>query len=272
MSSNIQDIDFICDLIRERTSNVLSRDKAYLVETRLAEVMRKVGVKSLRELVVTLKKNKYSPVITDVQDALVTNETFFFRDQAPFDALAKTILPEIMPKRKAKRQLTIWSAACSSGQEPYSIAMMLLDKFPELDGWDVKIYATDISKKVLKRATAGAYNRTEIGRGLPPSYTSRFFKQQGTNWVVDARVRRMIEFRQANLAMSWPPMRKVDVVFLRNVMIYFDAQTKKGILGKVRRVMNSDGYMFMGAGESTMALDPAFVPKRANGAVMYSIK
>jgi chemotaxis protein methyltransferase CheR len=201
--------------------------------------------------------------------ALTTNETLFFRDYHPYEELRRAILPEILQKRASERRLTIWSAACSTGQEPYSLAMLLLEHFPELANWTVSILATDLSAKVLKAAARGHYSQFEVNRGLPANYLVKYFIKDKEHWCVKPEVKKWIEFRPMNLVQPWPVLPPFDLVFVRNVMIYFDVETKKTILRKIRNCLLPHGYLFLGTAESTTSLDPEYQPVTFGKAVVY---
>jgi chemotaxis protein methyltransferase CheR len=258
MGISTVDFDFLRKLMREHTSIVLDSGKEYIAESRLANLVLEEGFGSVRALINQLRTNSFSSLHRRVVNAMTNNETWFFRDLVPFEALRKVIIPQLLEARSSQRTLRIWSAACSSGQEPYSIAMMLKQHFPQLHTWDVHILATDISQTVLGRAQQGRYSQLEINRGLPVQLLTRYFRREGLDWVISEEVTRMIEFRQMNLADAWSQLPMVDVVFLRNVLIYFDVDTKKAILAKVRRQLRPDGYMLMGGAETTLNLDQKF--------------
>jgi chemotaxis protein methyltransferase CheR len=193
-----------------------------------------------------------------VVDALTINETSFFRDAHPFEALRTHILPELIEKRRASRTLRIWCAACSSGQEPYSVALTIKEHFPELAGWRVELVGTDLSPTMLDRAREGRYSRLEVNRGLPARLLVKYFEQDGTDYRIDDSVRRMVTFRPHNLASPWPSLPQTDVVFMRNVLIYFGLETKREILTKVKRVLRPDGYLLLGGAETTVHVDDTF--------------
>ncbi len=207
-----------------------------------------------------------------VVEAMTTNETSFFRDRNPFECLRNSVLPELLPRRAADRSLRIWSAACSTGQEPYSIAMLLREHFPELRDWRVQITASDLSTECLERARQGRYGQLEVGRGLPTPLLTKFFFRDGLEWVMHEDLRRMITFRVLNLLdpdLTLPPM---DIVFLRNVLIYFDKETCQQILGRVRQLLRPDGFLFLGGAETTHFLDDAFERVQLSQAGCYRLK
>lgn len=250
--------DYIRKLLLDRSAIALEPGKQYLVESRLGPVLRQAGLPSLNELVVQLRTQPGNGMAERVVEALVTTETSFFRDHAPFEALRKTVLPELVRKRAAERALNVWCAACSTGQEPYSLALLIREHFPELLTWQISITATDLSRDVLARAREGLYNQIEANRGLPAALLVKYFQQHGTHWQLDPTVRNMVTFRELNLARPWPYLPRMDLIFLRNVMIYFDVPVKKEILGRVARLVRPDGYLLLGAAETTFGLDDSF--------------
>ena len=254
------DFAYIRDLVRRHAAISLEQDKSYLLELRLAPLAREAGFASLAEFIGALRQEPaVSPMYRQVVEALTTHETFFFRDGHPFETLHSTILPKLLQER-APRTVNIWCAACSSGQEPYSIAMLLRENFPGAEQRRVRIIASDISQAIVERARAGIFNQIEISRGLSPELLSRYFDKQGQQWRIRPEIRRMVEFETSNLIGAWPKLPDLDIVFMRNVMIYFDIEVKKSLLSKVRQVLKPDGYLFLGASETTLNLDPDFAP------------
>jgi chemotaxis protein methyltransferase CheR len=258
MAIGAGEFSFVCDLVRQRSAIVLEPGKEYLVESRLSALARGEGFGSLDQFLAELRTQPANGLHQRVVEAMTTNETTFFRDLHPFDALRQVALPELLRLREADRQLVIWSAACSSGQEPYSLAMLLKEMGPALAGWTVRIIATDLSTEMLARARQGRFSQIEMNRGLPAQYLVKYFKKQGLEWQVSDDIRQMVEFRELNLAEAWPLLPAPDVVFMRNVLIYFGMETKRAILGRVRCLMRPDGYLFMGGAETTLNLDDAY--------------
>ena len=252
------EFDYVCRFVRDRSAIVLEAGKEYLVETRLAPLARHYQLGSIGEVIAKLRTSNDPALQARVVEAMVTTETLFFRDRDPFESLRTTVLPDLIRRRGGERVLNVWSAACSTGQEPYSFVLLLRQHFPELAGWAVNVLATDLSGEVLAKARDGKYNQTEINRGLPAPLMVRYFKQTGTSWQLADDVRRAVEFREMNLTRPWPVLPKMDVVFLRNVMIYFDVETKKAILGRVARLLRPDGYLLLGGAETTLHLDASF--------------
>jgi chemotaxis protein methyltransferase CheR len=252
------EFDFICRFLRERSAIVLEPGKEYLVEARLAPLVDELGMNSIGDLVGRLRSAALDGLHTRVVEAMVTTETSFFRDRTPFETLRKAVIPELLRLRQAERCLNIWCAASSSGQEPYSLAMLLREHFPELVTWKVLLLATDISRDVLARAREGRYNQIEVNRGLPATLLVKYFQQTGGDWQLRADLRASVEFREINLAQPWPALPRMDLVLLRNVMIYFDVEMKKAILGKIARLLRPDGYLLLGGAETTFNIDPSY--------------
>ncbi len=263
--------DYISALVLKKSAIVLEPSKNYLVESRLLPVARAHGWSTLDELVDALQRQVASALTDEVVDAMTTNESSFFRDLHPFNALKTHVLPELIAKRSRERVLNIWSNACSSGQEVYSIAMLIRENFPELSGWRIRLTATDISRQILEKAQSGIFTQTEINRGLPMPMVLKYFTREGVSWRISEEIRKMVDFKYLNLIEPWPPtLPKMDIVFLRNVLIYFNVETKKQILDKVHRVLQSDGMMFLGGAETTMNLNVNFERKLIGSATGYS--
>jgi chemotaxis protein methyltransferase CheR len=255
---NPTDFDYICDFVRGQAAIVLEPGKEYLVESRLQTLARKEKLGSLDELISRLRSDPQNGLHRKVLDAMTTNETLFFRDIHPFEALRKSILPELMARRAQERQLHFWCGAASTGQEPYSVLMLIAEHFPELLEWDLTFIATDLCAEVLARARAGRFNQLEVNRGLPASLLVKYFVRQGAEWEFREDLRRRVEFREMNLVKDWPWLPPLDIVFLRNVLIYFDVQTKKGVLANARRRLRPGGYLLLGGAETTFNVDDAF--------------
>jgi chemotaxis protein methyltransferase CheR len=258
-ATNLQtsDFDYIRTLVRERSAIVLEPGKEYLVQARLLPVARQQGLDDISALVARLKRGEPA-LTTQVVEAMTTNETSFFRDVHPFEALRNDVLPPILEARRTQRTLRIWSAAASTGQEAYSIAMILREHFPELAGWNISILGTDLSNDVLDKAREGRYAQIEINRGLPAPMLIKYFDRAGPAWKVKPELRSMCEFKPLNLVAPWSALPRMDIVFLRNVLIYFDVDTKRDVLTKIRRTLAPDGYLFLGAAETTLQFDGLF--------------
>jgi chemotaxis protein methyltransferase CheR len=217
------DYEYLQKILKERSGLMLSADKKYLLESRLLPLARKLGVAGIGEVVQKMKAGS-AQVIADVVEAMTTNETFFFRDKTPFDHFKDTVVPDMIKARAGKRALRIWCAAGSTGQEPYSLAMILKDMSAQLSGWRLEIIATDLSPEVLEKSRAGLYTQFEVQRGLPIQSLVKHFTQVGTMWQLNADVRALVQFRQFNLLQDFAGLGKFDIIFCRNVLIYFDQQ------------------------------------------------
>ena len=253
------DYEFLRKLLKERSGLDLSADKQYLVESRLIPLARKAGLPGLPELVQKLKGSAEA-LTSEVVEAMTTNETFFFRDKVPFDHLKATILPELLQARAARRSLRIWCAASSTGQEPYSIAMCLKELGAALTGWRVEIVATDLSQGVLEKSRAGLFSQFEVQRGLPIQLLVKHFAQIGELWQLNADIRAMVQFRQLNLLQDFSHLGVFDVIFCRNVLIYFDQETKTNVFSRLARMVEPDGFLMLGAAETVVGLTDAFKP------------
>lgn len=264
------DFDFVAALAYRQAAIVLERGKEYLVESRLTPLAQREGFGSLAEFIAAMRRDRSEGVMHGkAVDALTTNETYFFRDFHPFEALRKTILPELIAQRQDARRLTVWCAACSTGQEPYSLAMLIREHFPQLAHWQIDLIATDLSPTVLRQAEAGRYNQIEINRGLPAPYLVKYFQQQDSAWVIKPEIRAMVQFRPLNLIQPWPILPPCDLIFIRNVMIYFDVETKRTILKKIRHCLRPQGSLFLGSSETTLNLDPQWMPVTVGSTVVY---
>lgn len=272
MSLAAVEFDYLRTLVKNHTAIVLDAGKEYLAETRLASLVTEQGCTSVQELLGVLRRQSFNGLHRKVLDAMTNNETWFFRDVNCFAALTGFVLPQMMKLRASQRQLSIWSAACSSGQEPYSIAMAIVEQF-HLPGWSFAILGTDFCSTILERARSGLYRQMEVNRGLPTKLLTRYFRQQGLHWQLKPEILAMVKLEFLNLSEPWgdtvPP---VDIVFLRNVLIYFDVETRKAILARVRRVLRRDGYLVLGCAETTLNLDDNFRVVQAGNYVCYQLK
>lgn len=254
---NSQDFEFVSQLLRKRAGIVLTADKMYLLESRLAPLARKEGLPSIDDLVQVVRARRDERLIGQVVDVMTTNETFFYRDKTPFDHLKEAVLPVLGQARRGSR-IRIWNAACSTGQEPYSIAMML-DQMPQLTGGvPVEIIATDISDRCLERARQGLFTQFEVQRGLPIQTLMQYFTQQDDHWRISERIRSMVSFRKLNLMDPSYNLGKFDVIFCRNVLIYFDGPTKSEVFERLAQSMNPGGFLLLGAAESVIGVTQAF--------------
>jgi chemotaxis protein methyltransferase CheR len=266
-----EDFDLIRKLLREQSAIVLDDDKQYLVEARLAPLVRERQLGSIGDLVAQLRKASANGLSRQIVEAMVTTETSFFRDHQPFETLRKTVLPELIERRRAERTLNIWCAASSSGQEPYSLALLIREHFPQLLGWKIKLLASDLSREMTTRAREGRYSQFEVNRGLPAALLVKYFEQHGTTWQLSPTIRAMVDYQEINLAETWPWLPPMDLVMLRNVMIYFGIETKKAILSKMGRLLRSDGYLVLGGAETTFNLDDSYRRVEALKAGFYQL-
>jgi chemotaxis protein methyltransferase CheR len=253
-----QEFDYIRKVLQERAAIVLEPGKEYLVESRLTPLVRSLNLGSIGELVACLRAEPDRGLHARIVEAMVTTETSFFRDRQPFDTLKKHVLPDLIKKRRADRSLSIWSAACATGQEPYSIAMLLRTYFPEVADWSINLLASDVSREVLARAAQASFNQIEVNRGMSATMLVKYFDQHGTSWQLRPAIVGMVKFQEINLALPWPALPRFDLILLRNVMIYFDVETKKAILARLGRLLRPDGYLLLGGAETTINLDDSY--------------
>jgi chemotaxis protein methyltransferase CheR len=254
------DYDYLRKLLKDRSGLVLSADKQYLVESRLLPLARKIGAAHLSDLVIKLKAPGAEPLIVDVVEAMTTNESFFFRDKIPFEHFKDYMLPSLLKARAARRSVRIWCAAASTGQEPYSLAMILKEMAVQLAGWRFEIIATDLSNEVLEKARAGLYSQFEVQRGLPIQFLMKYFTQAGETWQIAPEIRAMVQYRPLNLLADFAYLGSFDIVFCRNVLIYFDQETKVRVLERLARITEQDGYLVLGAAETVVGLTDVFKP------------
>lgn len=254
-----QEFEFLADFVRRRSGLVLSPDKTYLLESRLMPVARKAELSGIPELVARLQAGKDETLAVAVTEAMTTNESFFFRDKTPFDLFTGRILPYMLSARGSQRKLRIWSAAASTGQEIYSLAM-LLDQMPAVKGWQLNLLGTDISREVLERAKLGMYTQFEVQRGLPIQLLVKYFTQVGEQWQISADIRRMVQFKPFNLLDPLTPLGQFDIIYCRNVLIYFDQPTKKMVLERIAQILPEDGCLLLGAAETVVGITDVFKP------------
>jgi chemotaxis protein methyltransferase CheR len=253
------DYEYLRKLLKDHSGLDLSTDKHYLIESRLLPVSRKAGLPGIGELVQKIKGGS-TGIITQVIEAMTTNETFFFRDKVPFDHFRDAIMPEILQARASRRSIRIWCAAGSTGQEPYSLAMCLKEMSAALTGWRVEIIASDLSQEVLEKSKAGIYSQFEVQRGLPIQMLVKYFKQTGEVWQINADIRAMVQHRQLNLLHDFSQLGVFDVIFCRNVLIYFDQDTRINIFNRLAKATEPDGFLVLGAAETVVGLTDVFKP------------
>ena len=254
------EFDFLRGFLKQRSGLAMTAEKRYLVESRLAPVCRRFNLANLRDLVGLLKATPGSAIERAVIEAMTTNETFFFRDRTPFDLFRDVLLPQAITRNQARRRLRIWCAASSTGQEPYSIAMLLQEAGARLAGWQTEIVATDLSTEVIERAKLGLYSHFEVQRGLPVQWLIKHFTQVGEQWQISPSLRAMVDYRQLNLLQGFESLGQFDIVFCRNVLIYFDAPTKADVLNRIAACMAPGGALVLGAAETVIGLTERLSP------------
>jgi chemotaxis protein methyltransferase CheR len=254
------DYDYLRKLLKERSGLVLSADKRYLVESRLLPVAHRSGIASLAELVEKLRSPRSESLAIEVAEAMTTNESFFFRDKLPFEHFRETIMPALLAARASHRRIRIWCAAASTGQEPYSLAMCLKEMGEQIAGRQVEIIATEFSTQVLEKAKSGIFSQFEVQRWLPIPLLIKYFDQVGDTWQINPDVRAMVQFRPFNLLHEFTHLGLFDLVFCRNVLIYFDQETKTRVLDRMARIVEHDGYLVLGAAETVVGLTDSFKP------------
>ena len=265
------DFAYVRDLVQRRSAVFLDDGKEYLVESRLLPIAQASGEGTLDRLVARLRGSPDGPLHTQVVEAMMTNETSWFRDHHPYHALESVILPDLLARRATQRRLTAWSAAAASGQEAYSIAMVLHERLVGDPSWHLCVLATDLSEEMVRRTRAGRYSQLEVNRGLPAARLVRHFTRAGTEWQVNEPLRRLVDARQLNLAAPFPPLPPVDVLFLRNVLIYFQEETRRQIFDRVRKVLRPDGYLVLGSAETALTVD-AFERVPLDKATVYRLR
>ena len=265
--------ELLARMLHQQCGLVLESGKEYLVRQRLTPILARHQLKNFEQLLVAIREESgNTAILTEVVEAMVTTETSFFRDFHPFETLRKTVLPMLIEQRRTRRQLNIWCAASSSGQEPFSIALLLREYFPELESWRLCFSATDVSREMLTRCRTGRYSQLEVNRGLPTPLLLKWFKQEGATWQIDERIRTTPAFSQLNLTQPWPTMPNWDLVLMRNVMIYFDPPAKSAILTRLARVLAKDGYLILGGAETTLNLHEGFQRVESLKTGFYQLK
>lgn len=254
---NTEDFKFLCELMKKRSGIVLGEDKAYLLESRLSTILRKRKIDSLAILVSTIQMKWDETLINEIIDAMTTNESLFFRDMKPFQTLKRVCLPQLLQARAATKKIRIWSAACSSGQEAFSIAMTIAEDMPKFNGWTIEILGTDISDKILEKGKEGIYSQFEIQRGLPVTMLVKYFTHEDTNWRIKPELKKMVQLKHSNL-IEPPNLGTFDIIMCRNVLIYFDRPTKAAVFDHLANSIAKDGYLFLGGAETTIGVTEKF--------------
>lgn len=257
-----EDFEFLSAMLKERSGLMLTPDKVYLLESRLTPIARKQGFENLDGLVQKLRISRSGALSESVVEAMTTNESFFFRDNTPFDLFKTYVLPVMKTNRASTKRLRIWCAAASTGQEPYSLAIILKELSAQWSGWNIEILGTDLSPDVLDKAKNGLYSQFEVQRGLPIQLLMKYFTQEGDLWRISPEIRSMVKYRAFNLLEPFQPLGTFDVIFCRNVLIYFDQPTKAGVLERMRRQVTDDGTLFLGAAETVLGITDKFKPVR----------
>jgi chemotaxis protein methyltransferase CheR len=254
------EFDYLRHFLKKKSGLALSADKQYLVESRLLPIARRVGAANLDALVARLREPNSETLATQVVEAMTTNETFFFRDKIPFEHFRTTMMPALLASRAATKRIRIWCTSASSGQEPYSLAMILKDMGAATMGWRIDILATDLASGVIEKARRGSYSQFEVQRGLPIGLLIKHFTQVGDQWQIAPDIRAMVQYRPLNLLRDFASLGTFDVIFCRNVLIYFDEETKIGVLNRLAQVMAPDGFLALGAAETVVGLTRALKP------------
>jgi len=258
---NLPEFEFLSTLVRDRSGIALSPDKCYLLTSRLKPVAAQHGYASIEEMVGAMRSGRSEAHIAEkIVSAMTTNESYFFRDRKPFESFEKDILPYFLRARAQQRRLRIWSAAASSGQEPYSLAMQLSENAHRLAGWRSEILGTDISAEILEKARSGLYSQFEVQRGLPIQLLAKYFEKRGEMWQISSKIRSMVEFRRFNLLDRMSALGMFDVVLCRNVLIYFERETRAEILSRIAHQMARDGVLVLGAAETVIGIATDFAP------------
>lgn len=266
------DFEFVAALLKRRSGLVLTPDKVYLIESRFAPLARQCNLANVDAVIAKLRAGDET-IARAATEAMTTNESFFFRDKTPFDHFEKVILPKMLQARAGTKRLRIWCAAASSGQEPYSLAMILKEKAALVKDWKIDIVGTDLSTEILAKAKAGLYSQFEVQRGLPIQMLMKYFTKEGEAWRIKEEIRSMVDYRTANLLDAYTAMGSFDVVYCRNVLIYFDEATKKNILMRIAQLMPADGFLLLGAAETVVGLSTAFAPaENARGLYVKTVQ
>ncbi len=262
-----ENFDFLCRMVHQDSGIVLDESKGYLLESRLLPVVKSEGATSLDDLCRLIRATGGERLRHKVVEAMTTNETLFFRDVTPFESLQKELIPKLVERTAGRRPVRFWSAACSSGQEAYSLAMMWLEM--GLGPSQIELLGTDLSDEILEKARKGRFMQLEVNRGLPAKYLVKYFTRHGMEWEISPEVRRMVRWTKLNLTLSWPALGQFDVVLCRNVLIYFDMETKRDILSRIRKHVRPEGYLILGSSETTLNIDDQFIRRQVGRGIMY---
>ncbi len=255
-----EDFELISGLLKQRSGLILPKDKVYLLESRLTPIAHKRGLETLDDLVNEVRLKRKEDLLVEITEAMTTNESFFFRDNKPFDLFKDFALPQLLESRAAKKKIRIWCAAASTGQEPYSLAIILKEMEAKLAGWNIEIIGTDLSQEVLDKAKVGLFSQFEVQRGLPIQMLIKYFNQVGELWQISEEIRDMVSYKKFNLLDPFTLLGSFDIIFCRNVLIYFDQPTKSDVLERMRKLMPDDGTLFLGAAETVLGITDKFKP------------
>ena len=255
-----EDFELISGLLKKRSGLILPRDKVYLLESRLTPIAHKRGLETLDDLINEVRLKRKEDLLVEITEAMTTNESFFFRDNKPFDLFKGSVLPHLLQSRASRKRIRIWCAAASTGQEPYSLAIILKEMEAKLPGWNIEIIGTDISQEVLDKAKVGLFSQFEVQRGLPIQLLIKYFNQVGEMWQISDDIKNMVSYRKFNLLDPYTLLGQFDVIYCRNVLIYFDQQTKSEVLEKMRKLIPDDGTLFLGAAETVLGITDKFKP------------
>ena len=262
-----ENFDFLCRTVYQDSGIVLDESKGYLLESRLIPVVKSEGATSLDDLCRLIRATGGERLRHKVVEAMTTNETLFFRDVTPFETLEKELIPKLVERTAGRRPVRFWSAACSSGQEAYSLAMMWLEM--GLAPSRIELLGTDLSDEILEKARQGRFMQLEVNRGLPAKYLVKYFTRHNMEWEISPEVRQMVRWSKLNLMASWPALGQFDIVLCRNVLIYFDIETKRDILSRIRQHIRPEGYLILGSSETTLNIDEEFIRRQVGRGIMY---
>ena len=256
----IGDFDLYQNLLKEKSGLALTQDKCYLLDSRLTPVSRKHGFANLEAMTMSLRGVTKPDLIKDIIEAMTTNETSFYRDSKPFDQFRDIIIPHLIKTRSTTKKVRIWCAAASSGQEPYSLCMLIKENAAKLAGWNFEIIGTDISTDILETAKKAEYSQFEVQRGLPIQMLMKYFEQKGDRWALKPEIKSMVQYKYFNLLEPMSMLGKFDIIFCRNVLIYFDRETKAKVLQNMAALMPDDGFLFLGGAETVLGVTDALKP------------
>ena len=266
-----EDYNYITKFLLDTTGLSLGENKEYLLEARLIPIAQAHGMNGIEDLALSLRSRLDRSLEQEVMEAMTTNESSFFRDKRPFEEFKNSVMPDLIAERKLTKKLRIWCAACSNGQEPYSIVMTLRESFPELIDWNIQIVGTDLCTKALSRAESGVYSQFEVQRGLPVQLLMKYFEQSEQGWKFNAGSGVNIQWKHLNLLEDFKHLGMFDIVFCRNVLIYFEPDLKRNILDRVRDQMNSSGVLLLGAAETVLGISDHYSKLSGCQSAIYQV-